>query len=96
MSQVVEHLSDQDLHMLEVNRTLKKEGVCYMATPNQDLPIMEGHKGTPRVSKYGDMIRFFKKHNFEYLEYSVNIFKQLLKYYPEIKCLNIIPQFLFK
>jgi SAM-dependent methyltransferase len=93
-NQVVEHLGDQDLHMQEVNRILKKEGVCYMATPNKNSPIMGGHKGNIKVLKYNDMIRLFEKNNFHYYEYSITILKQPSKYCSEIKFLKIMPQFL--
>lgn len=93
-NQVIEHLGDQDLHLREINRILKNDSVCYIATPNKTSPIMEGHKGNSKVLKYKDMIRLFEKNNFYYYEYSITILKQPSKYCSEIKFLKIMPQFL--
>jgi 2-polyprenyl-3-methyl-5-hydroxy-6-metoxy-1,4-benzoquinol methylase len=34
--EVFEHLSDQDLHLREVARVLKPDGLCFIATPNPE------------------------------------------------------------
>ena len=93
-NQVIEHLDEQDMHMREIKRILKKEGICYMATPNKTSPIMEGHKGNPRVLKYNDLLRLFKRNEFHYYEYSTEILKDPSKYYSEIKLLKNIPKFI--
>jgi SAM-dependent methyltransferase len=93
-NQVIEHLGDQDLHLREINRILKNDGICYIATPNKTSPIMEGHKGNSNVLKYKDMIRLFNIHNFRYYEYSIDILKQPSKYHSEIIFLKMIPEFI--
>jgi 2-polyprenyl-3-methyl-5-hydroxy-6-metoxy-1,4-benzoquinol methylase len=35
---VIEHVSDQQLHLSEIARVLKPNGVVYLATPNRLWP----------------------------------------------------------
>ena len=41
---VIEHVTNQNLHLLEIKRVLKKGGVCYLATPNRLFPWECHHK----------------------------------------------------
>lgn len=41
---VIEHVGNQILHLSEIKRVLKKEGVCYLATPNKLFPWECHHK----------------------------------------------------
>src|SRR3989344_4219649 len=38
-NQVIEHVTDQDLHIKEIFRVLSDKGICYLATPNKYWPI---------------------------------------------------------
>jgi len=72
---VVEHISDQNIHMQEIYRCLKKNGVCYYATPNRNF-LVEPHHKIPFIHYFGH--RFF--HGFLKLmkQYEENIY--LLSY----------------
>ena len=41
---VIEHIREQKLHLKEIKRVLKKDGVCYLATPNRNFPIEPHYK----------------------------------------------------
>lgn len=45
---VIEHLAHQDLHLSEIKRVLKKNGVCYFATPNKNY-FIEPHYKIPLI-----------------------------------------------
>lgn len=49
---VVEHIEDQDTHMNEIYRCLKKEGICYYATPNKFF-FIEPHHRIPMIHYLG-------------------------------------------
>lgn len=40
----IEHIKNQELHLEEIRRVLKKGGVCYLATPNWNFPIEPHYK----------------------------------------------------
>lgn len=42
---VVEHITDSNLHLKEIKRVLKREGICYFATPNRNF-IRDPHTKT--------------------------------------------------
>jgi len=48
-NQVIEHVPNQKLHIAEINRVLKNDGICYLATPNK-FTIMEPHFKLPFLS----------------------------------------------
>ncbi len=41
---VIEHIESQKLHIDEISRVLKENGICYMATPNWNFPIEPHYK----------------------------------------------------
>lgn len=45
---VIEHIKNQKLHLEEIRRVLKKDGVCYIATPNWNFPV-EPHYKLPLI-----------------------------------------------
>ncbi len=45
---VLEHIENQELHIEEIRRVLKKDGVCYIATPNWNFPL-ESHYNIPLI-----------------------------------------------
>ena len=46
---VIEHVTDQNLHLSEIKRVLKPGGICYLACPNKGSPFMKGHVGNDMV-----------------------------------------------
>lgn len=71
---VIEHVRNQELHLKEIYRVLKKEGVCYLATPNLIFP-MEPHYKIPLIH--------YLPHNI-----FIKIIKLLNKYEEEIFLLS--------
>ena len=55
---VIEHIKNQKLHLKEIKRVLKQNGVCYLATPNRNFPI-EPHYKLPFIH-YLPQTYFFK------------------------------------
>jgi ubiquinone/menaquinone biosynthesis C-methylase UbiE len=55
---VIEHLPDQKLHIREIARVLKKEGILYLATPNR-FWIIEPHYKLPILSWFPMKIASF-------------------------------------
>jgi ubiquinone/menaquinone biosynthesis C-methylase UbiE len=45
---VIEHLTNQNLHLMEINRVLSNGGVCYLATPNRNF-LVEPHYKIPLI-----------------------------------------------
>ncbi|MBU2633762.1 MAG: class I SAM-dependent methyltransferase [Nanoarchaeota archaeon] len=41
-NQIIEHIKDKDVHINEIYRVLKKDGICYLATPNK-YSFLEPH-----------------------------------------------------
>jgi SAM-dependent methyltransferase len=46
---VVEHVEDQLLHLAEICRVLRPDGICYLATPNR-YAVVEPHYRLPLLS----------------------------------------------
>ena len=46
---VIEHVNNAGFHLDEINRILKKDGICYLATPNKFF-IIEPHYKLPFLS----------------------------------------------
>ena len=91
---VIEHVSDQGLHLDEIRRTLKSNGIAYLATPNKSSPIMEGHVGNEQVLRLKQMVPLFEKHGFTAHSYSCAILKKPNKYHCEIKKIYWMPKIL--
>ena len=88
---VIEHVSDQGLHLDEIWRCLKPNGVAYVATPNKSSPIMEGHVGNDQVLRLKEMVPLFVKHRFVAHEYSCKLLKSPKKFYSEISQASWVP-----
>lgn len=71
---VIEHIENQELHIHEIFRVLKKNGVCYLATPNSNFPI-EPHYKIP-------LIHYLPKHIF------IRVLKSIGKYNEELYLIN--------
>ena len=70
---VIEHVSDQVLHLEEIRRTLREGGICYLATPNKTSPILKGHVGNAQVLPYSEMARLFERTGWRHHEYSSRV-----------------------
>jgi ubiquinone/menaquinone biosynthesis C-methylase UbiE len=71
---VIEHVADQRLHLKEVHRVLRDDGVFYLATPNKTSPIMRGHDGNHQVLHYRQMRPLFEEFGFYVNEFSTEVF----------------------
>lgn len=88
---VIEHVSDQSLHLAEIHRVLRSGGCVYLATPNRSSPIMEGHVGNPKVLRYREMAPLFERCGFRATEYGVAVAKQPDKFYGEVAWAKPLP-----
>ena len=52
---VIEHVSDQVKHLKEIKRVLKKNGICYFATPNRIFPV-EPHYKIPFIHYFPNKV----------------------------------------
>jgi 2-polyprenyl-3-methyl-5-hydroxy-6-metoxy-1,4-benzoquinol methylase len=93
---VIEHVQNQGLHLDEIYRTLKGNGLAYLATPNKSSPIMEGHVGNQQVLRLKQMRPLFEMHNFQAHEYSCKLLKEPKKYHGEVKKAYWIPTTILK
>ncbi|MAG47646.1 hypothetical protein CL617_03495 [archaeon] len=77
-NQVIEHVQDQEKHLREIFRTLKKDGICYLATPNKYFPI-EPHYSLPFLGMLPKKIADFYLQVFKNKDYDVYLlsFNQL-------------------
>lgn len=91
---VIEHVEDQTLHMSEIRRVLKKDGVCYLGTPNKSSPFMAGHKGNDQVLRYEEMAPLFENNGFRVTEVYVRLLKEPGKYHCETGLGRYIPAWL--
>jgi len=75
---VLEHVRDQKKHIDEVYRVLKKDGICYLSTPNK-FWLMESHYKLPFLSMLPQKVariylKIFRKgaeeYNIVHLSYS--------------------------
>ena len=65
---VIEHVLNQDKHLAEMKRTLKHNGLIYLATPNK-YSIIEPHYKIPLLSWFNQkqadkIIRLFKRNDY--------------------------------
>ncbi len=93
---VIEHVSDQQLHLKEILRVLKSNGCAYLATPNKSSPIMEGHVGNEMVLKYADMGPMIQQCGFVGKEYGVAVASRPEDFEGEVKWAKYIPASLLK
>ncbi len=93
---VIEHVSDQKLHLDEIRRVLKPGGFAYLATPNKSSPIMEGHVGNEMVLKYRDMQPLIRRSGFNAIEYGVDVARRPYDFEGEVMWAKSIPTPLLK
>lgn len=89
---VIEHVEHQGLHLDEIWRVLKPQGVGYLATPNKSSPIMEGHVGNDQVLRHHQMAPLFETHRFEPHWYSCKLLRNPHKFHGEMKKAAWIPE----
>lgn len=88
---VIEHVQDQPLHLDEVRRVLRDNGVFYVATPNKTSPLMVGHDGNAQVLHYRDMQPLFERHGFRVTEFSTDVFLFPERYNYPLKVGRFVP-----
>ena len=93
---VIEHVGDQHLHLAEIGRVLKPDGIAYLATPNRSSPIMKGHVGNDQVLAYRAMLAMIRDHGFAGREYGSIIVKEPDRFHAEIRSGRFLPLFLIR
>jgi len=82
-NQIIEHVPNQNLHIKEIHRVLKKNGVVYLATPNKYW-ITDPHSKLPFISWFPRKISSFylkllKNRKWDIYPLSYNQIKKLIK-----------------
>lgn len=90
--QVIEHTPDQRLHLSEMHRVLRENGIAYLATPNKSSPIMQGHVGNNLVLRYSEMRPLFESAGFSVTEYSIDLIKSPKIFQAEIRGWSLLPR----
>lgn len=90
---VIEHVPNQPLHISEIHRVLKKNGILYLATPNK-FWITDPHHKLPFISWLPRRIstlylKLFKNKNWDIYPLSFSKLKKLTKYNFEFNNLTI-------
>ncbi len=88
---VIEHVEDQDKHLREIARVMKRGGIAYLATPNRSSPIMEGHVGNDLVLRWPEMIPLFRSAGFTATEYGWRVVRSPAKFHAEFSFGRFIP-----
>ena len=114
---VIEHISEQDLHLTEIYRVLSNDGVVYLANPNRIffrevhtklllihwLPnklffrlarLFKRYQEDFWLLSYRKIINAFKRNNFEYKDYTIEILNNPKKYFLEFNPKIKFPDFL--
>lgn len=89
---VIEHVSDQELHLSEIRRVLKPGGCAYLATPNKSSPIMEGHVGNEKVLRYRQMAPLMRKCGFDVREYALEVAAMPDRFSGEVAWAKFLPR----
>lgn len=93
---VIEHVRDQHLHLDEIRRVAKPDGIVYLATPNRTSPLMRGHVGNDLVLTYSRMLSLFREHGFTCHEYGSRVAKEPDRFHGEVRLARILPAFLIR
>ena len=93
---VIEHVVDQELHLSEIRRCLKKDGIAYFATPNKTSPLMRGHIGNDQVLHYRQIKPLLEGCKFNVTDYSARVVKQPDRYYCDMRSGRFVPAPLVK
>jgi len=93
-NQVVEHVWDQEMHIREIARVLKPNGVAYLSTPNR-FCLMEPHHRLPLLAWFGDRVAITYLKLFRGKDWDVKLlsyrklYKMLSSYF---KIVDAVPQ----
>ena len=90
---VIEHIPDQETHLLEMHRVLSSNGIGYLGTPNRSSPIMEGHVGNNMVLKYHEMKPLFERCGFNVELLSIRLAANPDRYFGEVRFGRFLPNF---
>lgn len=93
---VIEHVDDQHLHLAEIWRVLKPDGIAYLATPNRSSPIMRGHAGNQRVLRYRAMLALIEQHGFTGFEFGSIVVKEPDRFQAEVRFGRFLPLLLIR
>lgn len=93
---VIEHVTDQRRHLLEIRRVLRTGGCVYLATPNKSSPIMEGHVGNDNVLRYHEMGPLIRSCGFQVVEYGVSVAQDPQRYHGEVRWARVLPSAILK
>jgi ubiquinone/menaquinone biosynthesis C-methylase UbiE len=89
---VIEHVEQQQVHLEEMHRVLKGDGLAYLGTPNKSSPIMEGHVGNDLVLRYEEMMPLFRSCGFEPILLSLRLVAEPDKYFGELRFGRFLPR----
>jgi len=92
----IEHIENQGRHLSEVKRTLKNDGLVYIATPNKSSPIMEGHVGNNLVLRFKNMHSTFESAGFLVHPKSIEVLKKPDIYKTGISIFKFFPRLILK
>jgi len=90
---VIEHVQDQRLHLREIRRVIRPDGVAYLATPNRTSPIMKGHVGNEMVLSYRGMLALFREYGFLAHEYGSRVAGEPDRFHGEVRLARLLPAF---
>lgn len=93
---VIEHVPEQGVHLDEMYRVLRGDGVGYLGTPNRTSPVMEGHLGNDIVLHYSQMVPLFNEHGFEAELLSIRLVSEPEAYHGDLHFGRYLPRFLLK
>lgn len=88
---VIEHVEDQGLHLQEITRVLKQDGLIYLGCPNRGSPFMAGHVGNDMVLNLPQMESLFDAHGLQYHEYYTRFLCFPDDYYCDLKLGKYLP-----
>lgn len=89
---VIEHVPNQQLHLEEIRRVLRPDGLCYLATPNKSSPLMEGHVGNNLVLHHREMEPLFRQVGFSVREYSYDVVTNPDKFHSSKRYGRLLPR----
>ncbi len=88
---VIEHVSNQTLHLDEIKRVLKQDGVIYLGCPNKGSPFMAGHIGNDMVLNLEQMESLFDSQGLSYQEYYTRFLCFPDEYFCDLKLGKFFP-----
>lgn len=89
---VIEHVPNQRLHLEEIRRVVRPDGLCYLATPNKSSPLMEGHVGNDLVLHHREMEPLFNRAGFSAREYSFDVVHEPDKFHSGKRYGRLLPR----